>query len=91
MMQFQFEFVNKGATRFNFRVNIKARNQEVERQMTYQQLREIDAVLKPYASAIFPQFKMWLNFFGQPQSSDLDKFRQVEFGSRLRSSLAAVV
>jgi hypothetical protein len=77
-MEFQFEFVDRESNPFNFRIKIKANHQEDERIISYEQLREIHQVLKPYnikACHIFPRFKLTIIF--QPQNLDLERFRKV--------------
>jgi hypothetical protein len=79
-IEFQFNFVDKEATRFDFQIKIKTKNQEAERELIYDQLREIDRVLKPHnaeASSLFPVFQLWADLPDQPQTEDLERFKQV--------------
>jgi hypothetical protein len=79
-MEFKVEFVDEGATRFDFRIKIKTKNQEAEQEIDYDQLREMDRVLQPHnaeASDVFPRIQMWSSLLDQPKTEDLKKFEQV--------------
>jgi hypothetical protein len=79
-MEFKVEFVDERATRFDFRIKIKTKNQEAEQEIDYDQLREMDRVLQPHnaeASDVFPRFQMWSSLLDQPKTEDLKKFEQV--------------
>jgi hypothetical protein len=78
-MEFSFEFVDKAASRFNFRIRIETKTQEGEREMTYEHLRKIHLAIKPHnptAASLFPRFKMW-KAISRPRSLDLERFQQV--------------
>jgi hypothetical protein len=55
-MEFQFEFVDEKASRWNFRMKIKTSHHENEhREMSYERLREIDLAVK---SLIMPRLRL---------------------------------
>jgi hypothetical protein len=80
-MEFQFEFVNEKASRWKFRIKIKTSlHEEEQREMSYEQLREIHRAVKPHnarAAALFPVFKMWASWLDQPKALDLERFAEV--------------
>jgi hypothetical protein len=80
-MEFKFEFIDEKASRWKFRMKIKtSHHEEEQREMSYEQLREIDLAVKPHnaqAAALFPRFQMWASWLNQPKTLDLERFAKV--------------
>ena len=81
-----FSFVDKNQSRYNF--NIKLRNKrtfkEWEINLTYDKLKEIHLITKPYNDQTkdsFPLFKQWYqwDFFSCPSDLDLERFQLVSY------------
>jgi hypothetical protein len=80
--EFKFQFDENNLTPFNFISKIETSNQVAERNLKYEEMQEINRVLKPHnvkAAGIFPRFKMWLGFSEQPQEKHFAIFQQVRF------------
>jgi hypothetical protein len=80
-MEFQFEFVDEKASQWKFRMKIKTSyHEEEQREISYEQLQEIDLAVKPHnprAAALFPRFQMWASWLYQPKTLDLERFAKV--------------